>query len=291
MRRWPRAVPSSGSSSGATRAATSRGIDVWWHDFVAGQPEQCAALPLDSEAPGLLLYTSGTTGRPKGAVHRQCRRAGADGQGDLPDVRSPARRPLLVGLRHRLDDGAVGDYRELGGAIMLYEGPPDDPTAERFWQMIEHRVTTFGISPTAIRLLMRKAGSGPDGFDLGSLRLLGSTGEPWDESSYRWFFECVGRGRRPILNISGGTEIIGCFLARWRTIAGHGHGRFRRAGPARARPVGLPGVHQTGAFDDARSLELSPAWMRTATGFRQGGPTSRSTWLGAKWVRQRWRRA
>ena len=57
---------------------------------------------------------------------------------------------------------------------MLYEGPPDNPTAERFWQMIEHRVTTFGISPTAIRLLMRKAGSGPDGFDLGSLRLLGS---------------------------------------------------------------------------------------------------------------------
>src|ERR1022692_226999 len=110
-----------------------------------GQPEQCAALPLDSEAPGLLLYTSGTTGRPKGAVHRQCRRAGADGQGDLPDVRSPARRPLLVGLRHRLDDGAVGDYRELGGAIMLYEGPPDDPTAERFWQMIEHRVTTLGF--------------------------------------------------------------------------------------------------------------------------------------------------
>ena len=185
----------------------------------------------------------------------------------------------------------MGDYRELGGAIMLYEGPPDDPTAERFWQMIEHRVTTFGISPTAIRLLMRKAGSGPDGFDLGSLRLLGSTGEPWDESSYRWFFECVRRGRRPILNVSGGTEIIGCFLARWRTIAGHGHGRFRRAGPARARPVGLPGVHQTGAFDDARSLELSPAWMRTAAGFRKGGPTSRSTWLGAKWVRQRWRRA
>src|ERR1017187_4923988 len=98
---------------------------------------------------------------------------------------------------------------------MLYEGPPDDPTAERFWQMIEHRVTTFGISPTAIRLLMRKAGSGPDGFDRGLLRLLGSTGEPWDEISYRWFFECVGRGRRPILNISGGTEIIGCFLARW----------------------------------------------------------------------------
>jgi len=73
-------------------------------------------------------------------------------------------------------------------------------------------VTTFGISPTAIRLLMRKTGAGPDGFDLSSLRLLGSTGEPWDENSYRWFFERVGRGRCPIMNISGGTEIIGGFL-------------------------------------------------------------------------------
>src|ERR1022692_2434267 len=291
MRRWPRAVPSSGSSSGATRAATSRGIDVWWHDFVAGQPEQCAALPLDSEAPGLLLYTSGTTGRPKGAVHTH---AGALAQTAkeiyLTFDRQPDDRFWWVS-----DIGwMMGPWEIIGNSAersCCTKALPDDPTAERFWQMIEHRVTTFGISPTAIRLLMRKAGSGPDGFDLGSLRLLGSTGEPWDESSYRWFFECVGRGRRPILNISGGTEIIGCFLARWRTIAGHGHGRFRRAGPARARPVGLPGVHQTGAFDDARSLALSPAWMRTATGFRQGGPTSRSTWLGAKWVRQRWRRA
>ena len=128
---------------------------------------------------------------------------------------------------------------------MLYDGAPDYPTAERFWQMIErHRVTTFGISPTAIRLLMRKAGAGPDAFDLSSLRLLGSTGEPWDESSYRWFFERVGRGRCPIMNISGGTEIIGGFLAplpiqplkallAGRTVAGHGHGRFRRARPAR----------------------------------------------------------
>jgi acetyl-CoA synthetase len=91
----------------------------------------------------------------------------------------------------------IGNHH-LGGTIVMYDGAPDYPTAERFWQMIErHRVTTFGISPTAIRLLMRKGGAGPEGFDLSSLRLLGSTGEPWDESSYRWFFEHVGGGRFP----------------------------------------------------------------------------------------------
>jgi acetyl-CoA synthetase len=111
--------------------------------------------------------------------------------------------------------------------------------------MIErHRVTTFGISPTAIRLLMRHAGAGPDGFDLSSLRLLGSTGEPWDETSYRWFFERVGRGLCPIMNISGGTEIIGGFLAplpiqplKTCTLGGPSPGMATDVFDAQGRPV------------------------------------------------------
>jgi acetyl-CoA synthetase len=192
------------------------GRDVWWHDFVAGQPDECAPLHLDSETPCLLLYTSGTTGRPKGAVHTH---GGA--------LVQTAKEIHLI-FDHQPDDRfwwvsdigwmmgpwtIIGNHH-LGGTIVQYDGAPDHPTAERFWQAIErHRVTTFGISPTAIRLLMRKASTGPDAFDLASLRLLGSTGEPWDESSYRWFFERVGRARCPVMNISGGTEIIGSFLA------------------------------------------------------------------------------
>ncbi|HTQ53883.1 MAG TPA: AMP-binding protein [Bryobacteraceae bacterium] len=192
------------------------GRDIWWDDLVAAPDAECAAASLDSETPALLLYTSGTTGRPKGAVHTH---AGALVQ---------TGKEIYLTFDHQPDDcfwwvsdigwmmgpwEIIGNHL-FGGTVLLYDGAPDFPTADRFWQTIERRrVTAFGISPTAIRLLMRKGGAGPDGYGLGSLRLLGSTGEPWDESSYRWFFERVGGGRLPIMNISGGTEIIGCFLA------------------------------------------------------------------------------
>ncbi len=223
------------------------GRDVWWHDFVAGQPEDCDALSLDSEAPCLLLYTSGTTGRPKGALHTH---AGALVQTAkeiyLTFDRQPDDRFWWVSdIGWMMGPWEIIGNHHLGGAIVLYDGAPDHPAAQRFWQMIErHRVTTFGISPTAIRLLMRKAGAGPEAFDASSLRLLGSTGEPWDETSYRWFFQHVGRERCPIINISGGTEIIGGFLGplliqplKACTLGGPAPGMATDVFDAEGRPV------------------------------------------------------
>ncbi len=178
-------------------------------------PEESAAfetMSLASEDRALLLYTSGTTGKPKGVVHTH---AGALAQ---------AGKEIWLGFDHRPGDRffwlsdigwmmgpwtIIGNHL-FGGTIFLYDGAPDFPGPMRLWEMIErHRITTFGVSPTAIRLLMRSADGLPP---MESLRLLGSTGEPWDEASWMWFFDRVGRRRCPIINISGGTEILGCFL-------------------------------------------------------------------------------
>jgi acetyl-CoA synthetase len=182
-------------------------------EIASVEPAACPTMPLPAEAPCLILYTSGTTGKPKGCVHTH---AGALIQ---------TVKEIWLGFDHKPEDrffwlsdigwmmGAwtiIGNHH-FGGTILIYDGAPDWPDPDRLWQVLErNRITTFGVSPTAIRVLMR--GSHPDRFTFESLRLLGSTGEPWDETSYRWFFENVGKRRRPIVNISGGTEIIGSFL-------------------------------------------------------------------------------
>ncbi len=175
--------------------------------------ETPATESMDSEDPALLLYTSGTTGKPKGCVHTH---AGALAQMSkeiwLAFDHKPADRFFwLSDIGWMMGPWTIIGNHNFGGTIFMYDGAPDFPDADRLWQMIErHRITTFGVSPTAIRVLMRS--SNPSKYDLSSLRLLGSTGEPWDETSYAWFFEKVGGGRIPIINISGGTEIVGCFL-------------------------------------------------------------------------------
>jgi acetyl-CoA synthetase len=176
------------------------------------EPAEFETMQLDSEERALLLYTSGTTGKPKGAVHTHA--------GSLAQTG----KEIWLGFDHRAEDRffwlsdigwMMGPWMILGnhlfgGTIFLYDGAPDFPGPMRLWEMIErHGITTFGISPTAIRLLSKAAGDLPA---MESLRILGSTGEPWDEPSWMWFFERVGRRRCPIINISGGTEILGCFL-------------------------------------------------------------------------------
>jgi acetyl-CoA synthetase len=191
------------------------GRDEFWADSVATAPDAYETKHLDSVQESMLLYSSGTTGKPKGIVHTH---AGALMQ---------CAKEIHFGFDHRDHDRffwvsdigwmmgpwtLIGNHA-FGGTVFMYEGAPDHPEPDRFWAMIDrHDLTTFGISPTAIRALRKRGDEWLEGHDLSSVRLLGSTGEPWDPESWMWFYENVGGGEAPIINISGGTEICGCFL-------------------------------------------------------------------------------
>ncbi|PSP78204.1 acetyl-CoA synthetase [Halobacteriales archaeon QS_1_68_20] len=191
------------------------GRDEWWADTVAERDDDYDTKSLDSSQESMLLYSSGTTGKPKGIVHTH---AGALMQAAKElyfgfDVKPSDRFFWVSDIGWMMGPWTLIGNHAFGGTIFMYEGAPDYPEPDRFWEMIDrHKLTQFGISPTAIRALRKKGDHWVEGHDLSSLRLLGSTGEPWDPESWLWFYEHVGGGDTPIVNISGGTEIMGCFL-------------------------------------------------------------------------------
>jgi acetyl-CoA synthetase len=189
--------------------------DEWWDDAVSEQDTDFETRVMDAQDPCMLLYSSGTTGKPKGIVHTH---AGALVQ-PAKEIhfgfdQQPGDRFFWVSdIGWMMGPWTLIGNHAFGGTIVMYEGAPDHPEPDRFWDLIDrHGVTQFGISPTAIRALRKYGDEWLDGHDLTSLRLLGSTGEPWDPESWQWFYEHVGGGDTPIINISGGTEVLGCFL-------------------------------------------------------------------------------
>jgi acetyl-CoA synthetase len=223
--------------------ALERMIVAPWDDEVAACPGTLEPLPLESEHPYLLTYTSGTTGRPKGVLHVQ--------GGFLVSI---AREACYQADAHRDDvvhfstdmGWIMGPWTVVGcgamGATLVFaEGAPDWPP-DRLWRLIEEeKVSILGCSPTLVRALIQH---GEPEADLSSLRVFVTTGEPWNPGPYRWLFDRVGGGQVPIVNITGGTEVGAVFLGS------------SIAEPIKACSVGGPALGMSmDVFDpDGRSL-------------------------------------
>jgi acetyl-CoA synthetase len=166
----------------------------------------------DAEDPLMLIYTSGTTGRPKGAVHTHCGfpiKAAQD-MVHCFDVHAGETMYWVSDIGWMMGPWEILGMTLLAGTAVLYDGALDYPGPDRLWSLVErHHVNILGVSPTLVRSLMRHGNEHVRRHDLSSLRILGSTGEPWNPDPWRWLFEVAGGSRLPIINYSGGTEVSG----------------------------------------------------------------------------------
>jgi acetyl-CoA synthetase len=188
------------------------GRDLWWQEIVAAKSAYAATERTDAEDPLMIIYTSGTTGKPKGAVHSHCGfpiKAAQDMAHGL-DLKETDTLYWVTDMGWMMGPWEVFGSTLLGATLLFYDGALDYPGPDRLWSLVErHAVTILGVSPTLVRALVRHGDQPVKDHDLSTLRILGSTGEPWNPEPWRWLFETAGKKRLPIINYSGGTEISG----------------------------------------------------------------------------------
>jgi len=191
------------------------GRDHFWDDVMAGHSTEARTARTDAEDVVMIIYTSGTTGPPKGTVHTHCGFPikGAQDMYHPMDLKPGETMYWMSDMGWMMGPWLVFGTLTIGATMVLYDGAPDHPDPGRLWRMVDdHEVTHLGVSPTLIRALKTHGDAPVNASDRSSLRAIGSTGSPWDPESWRWCFETVLNGEKPILNYSGGTEISGGIL-------------------------------------------------------------------------------
>jgi len=189
--------------------------NVWWHDVIAGQSTVCEPEWVSAEHPLFILYTSGSTGKPKGVQHS----SGGYLLGTMVSMQWVFDYKASDVFWCTADVGWITGHSyvtygplAMGATEVIFEGVPTYPDAGRFWKMIQdHKVTTFYTAPTAIRSLIKLGGDLPKNYDLSSLRLLGSVGEPINPEAWMWYHTMVGQERCPIVDTWWQTE-TGCHM-------------------------------------------------------------------------------
>ncbi|MFK7735018.1 MAG: acetate--CoA ligase [Pirellulaceae bacterium] len=198
-------------------APMQEGRDHWWHDLVDSVSDDCPAEQLDSEAPLFILYTSGSTGKPKGIRHTTA------------GYNLFAKRTFQWVFDHREDDvywctadcGWITGHSYIvygplsaGAKVVMYEGAPNHPAEDRFWEIVEkYKVTLLYTAPTAIRAFIKWGDEHVEKHDLSSLRLLGSVGEGINPEAWMWYHEKIGGGRCPIVDTWWQTETGGIMMS------------------------------------------------------------------------------
>ena len=194
-----------------------KGRDIFWHDFVMNQPTKCEPEKMNAEDPLFILYTSGSTGKPKGVLHTT---------GGYLVYTSYTHEKVFDYKQGDVywctaDIGWITGHSYIvygplsnGATQVIFEGVPNYPDFGRFWQIIEqHQVNIFYTAPTALRALMKEGNSWPQRYNLDSLKVLGTVGEPIKSPEWRWYYEIIGQSNCPIVDTWWQTETGGILIA------------------------------------------------------------------------------
>ncbi|SET37700.1 acetyl-CoA synthetase [Salinibacillus kushneri] len=269
----------------------NRNKDIAWKNIRHNESDYNVRETFGND-PFMIIYTSGTTGKPKGALHTHHGfpiKAGFDA-GICMDV-----QPEDTLFWHTDMGWMMGPFLVFGGLmngsrIVLFEGTPDYPKPDRIWHLVEkHRVTHLGISPTLIRSLMGQGEQWIEPHDLSTLKMIGSTGEPWNPEPWIWLFEKICKRKVPIFNYSGGTEISGGIF---------GNVLVKPIAPVSFNTA-LPGMdvdvydeYGNSVINEVGELVIKKPWVGMTHGFYQDNERYentywnryRDTWVHGDWV-------